>query len=158
MFRSFTGLEISEFDSICKEVESRYRQYEIKRLSKRKRTRKVGAGNHFKLKVRDRFLMLLVYYKLYITHTLAGFLFDLDQSNVHRDIRYMEHVVESCIPLPEKLYNITRRLWTVEEVELYFPGFKAFIDCTEQEIQRPKNKRKRKNYYSGKKKKHTVKT
>ena len=62
------------------------------------------------------------YYKLYITHTLSGFLFDLDQSNVHRDIRYMEPIVSSCIPLPQKLYNITRRLRTVEEVELYFPG------------------------------------
>jgi hypothetical protein len=33
-------------------------------------------------------------------------------------------------------------LRTVQEVEIYFPEFKAFIDCTEQEIQRPKNKRK----------------
>ena len=102
--------------------------------------------------------MLLVYYKLYITNSISGFLFDLDQSNVHRDIRYMESVVKSCILLPQKLYNITRRLRNVEEVEIYFPGFKAFIDSTEQEIQRPKDKRKRKNYYSGKKKRHTVKT
>ena len=70
----------------------------------------------------------------------------------------MESVVKSCIPLPQKLYNITRRLRNVEEVEIYFPGFKAFIDSTEQEIQRPKDKRKRKNYYSGKKKRYTVKT
>ncbi len=162
LFRSFTGLELSQFDSICQEVESKYPEYEIKRLSKRKkesmRTRSIGAGRHFKLTVRDRFLMLLVYYKLYITHTLSGFLFDLDQSNVHRDIRYMEPVVKSCIPLPQKLYNITRRLRTVEEVEKYFPEFKAFIDTTEQEIQRPKNKKRKKDYYSGKKKKHTVKT
>lgn len=158
LFRSFTGLELSEFDSIYKEIESKYPEYEIKRLSKRKRKRNIGAGNHFKLQIRDRFLMLLVYYKLYITHTLSGFLFDLDQSNVHRDIQYMEPIVKSCIPLPQKLYNITRRLRTVEEVELYFPGFKAFIDSTEQEIQRPKNKKKQKEYYSGKKKKHTVKT
>jgi len=158
LFRSFTGLELSEFDFICKQVESKYPQCEIKRLSKRKRKRNIGAGNHFKLQIRDRFLMLLVYYKLYITHTLSGFLFDLDQSNVHRDIQYIEPVVKNCILLPSKLYNITRRLRTVQEVELYFPGFKAFIDCTEQEIQKPKNKRKRKNYYSGKKKKHTVKT
>lgn len=158
LFRSFTGLELSEFDSIYKEIESKYPEYEIKRLSKRKnRKRNIGAGNNFKLQIRDRFLMLLVYYKLYITHTLAGFLFDLDQSNVHRDIRYMEPVVKNCIPLPQKLYNITRRLRTVEEVELYFPGFKAFIDSTEQEIPRPKNKKKQKEYYSGKKKKHTVK-
>jgi len=158
LFKSFTGLELAEFDSIYKEIESRYSQYELKRLSKRKRTRKVGAGNHFKLTVRDRFLMLLMYYRLYITHILSGFLFDLDQSNVYRDIRHIEPLVKRCIPLPERLYNITRRLRTVEEVKKYFPEFKAFIDVTEQEIQRPKDKNKKRNYYSGKKKKHTVKT
>jgi len=102
--------------------------------------------------------MLLVDYKLYITYIRSGFLVDLDQSNVHRDIRYMEPLVSSCIPLPQMLYNRTRRLRTVQEVEIYFPGCKAFIDSTEQEIQRPKNKIKRNNYYSGKRKKHTVKT
>jgi hypothetical protein len=158
LFKSFTGLELAEFDSIYKEIESRYSQYELKRLSKRKRTRKVGAGNHFKLTLRDRFLMLLMYYRLYITHILSGFLFDLDQSNVYRDIRHIEPLVKRCIPLPERLYNITRRLRTVEEVKKYFPEFKAFIDVTEQEIQRPKDKNKKRNYYSGKKKKHTVKT
>jgi hypothetical protein len=39
-----------------------------------------------------------------------------------------------------------------------FSGFEAFVDATEQEIPRPKNKRKRKTHYSGKKKKHAVKT
>jgi Helix-turn-helix of DDE superfamily endonuclease/DDE superfamily endonuclease len=160
LFRSFTGLELAEFDSIYREIESRYPQYEIKRLSKRKRARKVvGAGNHFKLTVQDRFLMLLVYYRLYITHTLSGFLFDLDQSNVYRDIRHIEPLVKKSIPLPEKRYNLTKRLRTIEEVEKYFPEFKAFIDATEQEIQRPKDNKKKKEYYSGKKKKrHTIKT
>jgi hypothetical protein len=159
LFRSFTGLDLSEFDSLYGEIESKYKEYEIKRLSKRKRTRPVGTGGrHFKYPVRDRLLMLLVYYRLYITYTLSGFLFDLDQSNVYRDIRYIEPLVKKCIPLPDKLYNITRRLRSVQEIEEYFPDFKAFIDATEQEIQRPKNKKKRRNYYSGKKKRHTVKT
>jgi hypothetical protein len=60
--------------------------------------------------------------------------------------------------LPRKLYKRTRRARTIDEVEGYFPGFKAFVDSTEQEIPRPKNKRRRKSYYSGKKKKHTIKT
>ena len=51
---------------------------------------KYGAGRPFKLDVKDRFLMLLVYYRLYITYTLAGFLFDLDQSNICRDIQKIE--------------------------------------------------------------------
>ncbi len=102
--------------------------------------------------------MLLVYYRLYITYTLSGFLFDLDQSNICRDISIIEPLIKQCIPLPKKLYKRTRRLRTIDEVEEYFPGFKAFIDATEQEIPRPKNKRRRKSYYSGKKKKHTIKT
>ena len=46
----------------------------------------------------------------------------------------------------KKLYKCTkRRARTIDEVgEEYFPGFKAFIDSSEQEIPRPKNKRKEK--------------
>jgi hypothetical protein len=157
LFRSFTGLEISEFNEIYTEIESKYNEHERKRLSRTKRERKVGAGRPFKLKIRERFLMLLVYYRLYITYTLSGFLFDLDQSNVCRDICIIEPLVKLCIPLPKKLYKRTTRLRTIDEVEEYFPGFKAFIDSSEQEIPRPKNKRRRKSYYSGKRKKHTVK-
>ena len=104
----------------------------------------VGAGRPFKLKAKERFLMLLVYYRLYITYTLSGFLFDLDQSNICRDISMLEPLIKRCIPLPKKLYKRTRRLRTIDEVEEYFPGFKAFIDSSEQEIPRPKNKRREK--------------
>jgi hypothetical protein len=158
LFKSFTGLEITEFDVISKEIESKYNEHERKRLSNRKRKRDVGAGRPFKLKLRERLLMLLVYYRLYITFTLSGFLFDLDQSNVYRDISILEPLIKLCVPLPKKLYKRSRRARTIDEVEGYFPGFKAFVDSTEQEIPRPKNKRRRKSYYSGKKKKHTVKT
>jgi len=160
LFRSFTGLDVSEFDDTYRKIESRYDEYERKRLSKgrKRRERDVGAGHPFKLRVKDRVLMLLVYYRLYITYPLAGFLFDLDQSNVYRDIHMLEPLVKKCIPLPKKLYKIARRARTIEEVEAYFPGFRAFIDASEQEIPRPKDKRRRKSYYSGKKKKHTVKT
>ncbi len=141
IFRSFSGLEVSEFDSLYGRVESGYEESEEERLSRRDRKRAVGAGGRFKLLLKDRLLMLLVYYRLYVTFTLAGFLLDLDQSNVYRDIRYLEPLVKGCIPLPKKIHNLTRRLRTIEEVEVYFPEFKAFIDATEQEIPRPKDGR-----------------
>jgi len=158
LFRSLTGLTVPEFDQISTEMDSKYEEYERRRLSRRKRKRDVGAGRPFKLKPRERLLMLLVYYRLYITYALSGFLFDLDQSNVFRDLNILESLLKECIPLPKKIYKRTKRLRTIDEVEQYFPGFKAFIDSTEQEIPRPKNKRKRKSYYSGRKRKHTVKT
>jgi hypothetical protein len=160
LFKSFTGLSVQQFENIYKEIKSKYEKYEIKRLSsKRNRERDIGAGRHFKLIVEDRVIMVLVYYRLYITYTMTEFLFGLDQSNVCRDIQKIEGLIRQCLPIPHKLYKITKRLKTKEEVEQYFPaGFlSAFIDTTEQPIPRPENRIRRKLYYSGKKKKHTVK-
>jgi len=85
---------VQEFDDIYdKEITKKYDKHELQRLSsKRKdfREREIGSvGRNFKLDVKFSFLMLLVYYHLYITYTLArGFLFDLDQSNSYsRDIQ-----------------------------------------------------------------------
>ncbi len=160
LFKSFTGISVQQFDDIYKEIESKYEKYEIKRLSykrKYRRKRAIGAGRHFKLDVRNRVIMVLVYYRLYITYTLTEFLFGLSQSNVCRDIQKIEGLIKCCLPIPQKLYKVTKRLKTKEEVEQYFPGFLAFVDVTEQPIPRPENRLRRKIYYSGKKKKHTVK-
>jgi Helix-turn-helix of DDE superfamily endonuclease len=81
---------VQEFDDIYnKEITKKYVKYELHRLSfKRKdRGRDIGAvGRTLKVDLRNRFVILLVYYRLYITYTLAGFLFNLDQSNICRDI------------------------------------------------------------------------
>ncbi|MDN5867812.1 MAG: transposase [Candidatus Nitrosocosmicus sp.] len=159
MFKSFTGLSVKQFDDVFKEIGSKYPKHEMKRLSHRKtRQRSIGGGRRFKLLVKDRVIMVLVYYRLYITYTLASFIFDLDQSNVCRDIEKIERLIRESWPIPEKLYKVTRRLKTREEVEQYFPGFMAFTDCSEKPIPKPtKNKLKSRLYYSGKRKKHTVK-
>ena len=59
--------------------------------------------------------------------------------------------------IPDRVHKATKRIKNLEELLKYFPEMKAFLDATEQEIPRPKNKRRRKSYYSGKKR-HTVKT
>ena len=73
----------------------------------------------------------------------------------------LEPLVKLCVSRCQRnCINVQEEeLRTIDEVEEeYFPGFKAFIDSTEQEIPRPKNKKRRKSYYSGRRKKHTVKT
>jgi hypothetical protein len=160
LFKSFTGLTIQDFDNIYnKQIVKKHEKYELKRLSKRKdRKRDMGAvGRPFNLDLKNRFSMLLVYYRLYITYTLTGFLFDFDLSKVCRDIQKIENLVMRCVPIPQKIYKITKRLKTIEEVEKYFPGILALIYSTEQQIPRPADKNKRKIFYSGKKKRHTVK-
>ena len=103
--------------------------------------------------------MVLVYYRLYITYTLVEYLFGLDQNNVYRDIGKIEGLIRKCLPIPQKLHNVTKRLkTTTEEVEEYFQGFLAFMNCTEQPIPRSKNKKRKRLYYSGKKRNIQSKT
>jgi hypothetical protein len=157
-FRNFSGLELQEFDALNSKIDEKYPAYEQKRLARANRKRAVGAGHPFTLSLKDRVLMLLLYYHMYTSSTLLGYLFCLSQTSVLKDIRKLEPLVREVLPLPEKQYDKVRRLQSIDEIEAMFPGFKAFLDATEQEIPRPKNKRKRKTHYSGKKKKHAVKT
>jgi len=158
LFKSFTGLEVPEFNQIYDKVHSNYDAYEQKRLDREDRKRKVGAGHPFKLPLQERLLMFFVYYRLYIISALAGVLFGIDQSNAVKDIHMLEPLVNEILPTPKKMHDRVRKLRTMEELKQMFPELKAFTDATEQEIPRPKNKKKRKTHYSGKSKRHTVKT
>jgi hypothetical protein len=157
-FKSFTGLEVPEFDAVYTKIQESYTAYEEKRLHREDRKRRVGAGHPFKLPLRERLVMLLMYHRLYITSTLLGFLLHLGQTNVLKNIRMLEPLLKEVLPLPSKLHQKTMRLGNPDDVEALFPGFKAFLDATEQEVPRPRAKTKRKTHYSGKKKRHTVKT
>jgi len=158
LFRSFTGFSKSEFDEIYGKIEERYDEFEKERLDRDDRIRAVGGGRKFKLVLRDRFLMLLIYYRTYITYALLGFLFDVNQSTICRDIKHIEPLVRECIPIPEKMEEGINKIGKVEELLEFFPEMEAFVDATEQEIPKPKDKQKNKDYYSGKKKRHTIKT
>jgi hypothetical protein len=48
-----------------------------------------------------------------------------------RDIQKIEGLIRYCLPIPQKLYRVTKRLKTKEEIEQYFPGFMAFTDFTD---------------------------
>ena len=157
-FKNFSGLTVSEFNTLNSQITASYQAFEQKRLQRTGRKRAVGAGHPFNLTLTDRLLMLLIYYHLYLSSNLMAYLFNLTQSNILKDIRKLEPLVTQVLPLPRKMHEKAKRLEAIEEIEVMFPGFKAFLDSTEQEIPRPKNRRRRKTHYSGKKKRHTVKT
>lgn len=157
-FRSFTGLTVEEFDELYGLIDKQYDAYEEERLNRKDRINALGQGRHFTVPLKERLIALLLYYRLYITNELESYLFGVDLSTIHRNVRHLEPLVRRCIPLPQKVHKRTRKIGTIEELLEYYPEMKAFIDATEQEIQRPMDKRRRKSHYSGKKKRHTRKT
>ena len=64
------------------------------------RQRAVGGGRRAKLSLARQLLVVLMYYRLYITQILLGYLFDLDDSNVSRLIGELRPVLQAVLPLP----------------------------------------------------------
>ncbi len=94
-FSRYAGLSIAEFNKLAKELEPFWQEAEIKRLSRPSRERKIGGGRKYKLGTfQDKLLLILVFYKLYLTFDLLGFLFqDLDKSCISRLITKLEPIL-----------------------------------------------------------------
>jgi|SRR5215210_1243760 len=180
-FHNFTGLTPQQFDELLLALQPLYEQAEEERLENPNRLRARGAGRNFNLELPERLLMSLMYFRLYVTQTLLGYLFDLDSSNVNREINgRMVAVLSEVLPVPardEPLLDLLaaqeadssssggkrkrkkgKKIGTLEELLEKHPEFEEiFIDGTEQELPKPKDKGRRKDFYSGKRKRHTAK-
>lgn len=135
-FQRLFGVSVSQFEEILCKVEPKWQKKVIDSYKR--------PGRDYKLCVADMLLMILLYYRSYITQEFVGFLFGIDDSRVCRLIQKLEPLLVSIMALP------TCKKLSKEEVE------KLIIDATEQPIERPKTGQK--PYYSGKKKRHTLKT
>ena len=135
-FQSLFGLSVAQFDVILQRVELKWHDSVISAYKR--------PGRDYKLELSDMILMLLLYYRSYVTQMFVGYLFGIDDSRVCRIIQRLEPILASVMAIEK------RKKLSQEEVE------SLLIDATEQPIERPK--RRQKPYYSGKKKRHTLKT
>lgn len=143
-FRSLTGLTPSAFADLLAQVEPAWHAAQRHRRERPGRRRKPGAGPKHSLGVADQLLMLLIYYRTYVSHAFLAFLFGVDGSTVCRNFRTLEPLLAGIFRIPER------------KVELQPDEIKeAFFDASERPKNRPKRRQRR--YYSGKKKRHTLK-
>jgi len=88
-FRRLVGMTPGNFFEICERIRPTYLKAEEKRLckiqAKTERILGLAIDGQYKLSLEDRVLMLLMYYRLYVTHVFLGFLFGISESNVCRN-------------------------------------------------------------------------
>jgi len=143
-FRQLTGITPAAFDQLLGQLTPRYLAAEARRKDRPGRRRKPGAGRKHTLSLADRLLMLLIYYRTYVSHAFLGFLFGLDDSAVGRNINPLQPLLAGIFRIPER------------RVELQPDEIRAlFFDATERPTRRPRRRQRR--CYSGKKKRHTLK-
>jgi hypothetical protein len=144
-FRQLTGISPAAFDHLLAQLTPRYQDADARRKARPGRRRKPGAGRKHVLPLADRLLMLLLYYRTYVTHAFLGFLFGLDDSAVGRNINPLGPLLAGIFRIPERKLDIQP-----DEIK------ELFFDATERPRSRPTRRQRR--CYSGKKKRHTLKT
>lgn len=153
---ALTGVTPQEFENLIPAFSQSW--IEEKRKQHRKaKERKIGAGRKGFLKsIETKLFYTLFYHKCYPTYDLASLIFNCNRSNACRRQFELSKILEKT--LGRKLVLPVRKMKTLEEFFQAFPGAKeVFIDGTERPTQRPKDKDKQKETYSGKKKRHTRK-
>jgi hypothetical protein len=168
-------MNLHQFQELLPQFEEAFELLEQKRkanvvVTKAKRQRAAGGGAKFANKFEDRLMMLLIYYRLYLTQEFMTLLFKAENKSVIcRNIQQAREVVERVLPTPERARRRIflmakketerrkKRIGTLEEFVEAYPELTFLIDGVEQEKRKPKDKERRKSDYSGKKKKHTRK-
>src|SRR3712207_8372499 len=90
-FQRFIGLTVEEFDQLTVEVEPLWKASERARLVNRTRQRVVGGGGQYKLETfKDKLLVPLMYYRLYVTYELLSWMFGVHVSNLNRLVHRLE--------------------------------------------------------------------
>tara|TARA_B100001750_G_scaffold99054_1_gene78470 strand:+ start:395 stop:1231 length:837 start_codon:yes stop_codon:yes gene_type:complete len=135
-FSRLFGLSVDQFDTIKDKVEPLFKAKVIDVYER--------PGRPFKLTVPDLILMVLLYYRSYVSQVFVGYLFGLDDSRVCRLIQKLEPLLCKVMALPDK------KSLSKEDIE------ELLIDATEQPVERPQ--RGQKAFDEGKKKRHTLKT
>jgi len=136
-FRVLTGVTPDVFQTMIERLRPHWRERIVAAKKRSGRPWRVGE-------LEDHLLVLLLLYRGAITQDFAACLYGTDQSVISRALRRIENLAARVLGV-KRAIRVSRE----EAAALIF-------DCTEQPIQRPGRKQRR--WYSGKKKRHTIKT
>jgi hypothetical protein len=168
-------MNLHQFQALLPKFRQAFEEQEQKRKAvvvktKERRQRGAGGGSQFAHELADQMLMLLIYYRLYLTQEFLTLLFKHQhKSSISRNIHHMRALFEEVLPTHAqargKVLSLAKkeqerrgkRIGSVEEFRKAYPELSFIIDGVEQPKRKPKNKEKRKSDYSKKKSRHTRK-
>lgn len=157
LLRAMTSLDPAEFEALLPSFQAAWEAYVPETSpSPQPRQRQPGAGREPVLRtLADKLLFILYYFKVYPLQEVLAFEFGLSQGQACYWIHTLSEVLQRALATMNQL---PERHPAKLEATLAASGQTEFgIDGTERNIQRPKEKDQQKQYYSGKKKRHTVK-
>src|SRR5207248_6932119 len=107
-FLTVTGMNLHQFQALLPKFTQTFEEQEHKRKAvvvktKAARQRGAGGGSQFAHALADRMLMLLIYYRLYLTQEFLTLLFKHQHnSSILRNIHHMRALFAEVLPTYQK--------------------------------------------------------
>lgn len=158
LFRRITTFSLKEFNTLVQKLEPEWNQREYQRLLVKKRKNKVGQGRSYELKTfANLVLVTILYLRTSMGYELLGLLVGIDQSTVRRVVKRVTPLLTDRFIPNTALNKHKQRTNNLDELLKDYPELEEVVfDGTELPVNRPKKRQKQS--YSGKKKRHTKKS
>jgi hypothetical protein len=155
--RALFGLTLSALGTLLAQVLPELgRRRQVERTRRPERRRAVGGGRRRRLKPYQEVLVTLVYLRHNVAHAVVGELFGVSADTSENTFHEVVFVLRDVCPAQrwdaEKRWKKNEPSWTPDEAE------RVLIDSFESPVRRPSLPARQKRIYSGKKKRHTLKS
>ena len=155
ILKSLTGLSVEEFEALLPSFKRAWQDYIQSEFIDQARNRRYGGGRKPHLvQSCDKLLFILFYFRHYPTQEVQGFLFGIAQSQANQWVHRLTGVLNQALGYEQQLPE--REPHRLEAVLKECPTVEFIIDGTERPINRPSEPAVQREYFSGKKKTHTV--
>lgn len=159
VFHTMTGLTVAAFDDLVTDLLPACVSAKQQRLTRPNRQRAIGGGRHNDLCWTNQLLLTVIWLRTYPTNEVLAYLMGVSDSTISR-------VIARILPLLEASGKDTMRLpdpgrkrrKTLDTLLNETPELAVIIDTFEQPVQRSTDRADADAHYSGKKKRHTLKS
>ncbi|MCT7986155.1 transposase [Laspinema sp. A4] len=150
------GITYKQFQDLWREADIVHLQKkaEAERLKTTKNVKR--AGRKITLPIQEQILLTLLYLYQYPSFLYVGAQFGVCESTANTIFRYWLPILTELLP-PSILEKVKKKVGDEEVVKEILTLHELTVDSTEQPIERPTDNEEQKEYFSGKKKNHTLK-
>lgn len=150
------GLKYEQLEELLKKALELHNQKQELSESKKVRLIAGGGGRKAKLSVEEQIILTLTYLRHLTTFQLLGIQFGVSETTANDTFNYWCPLLGELLPA-SLLEQVKKNSSDVEIVKEILSEIKLVVDSCEQPIERPREYKEQKKYYSGKKKNHTLK-
>ncbi|PSB47287.1 IS5/IS1182 family transposase [Cyanosarcina cf. burmensis CCALA 770] len=155
--KQILGIDGQQFLKLVQQAELKHKEQQALREKTKIRVNLPGGGRKPKLTIPEQVCLCLFYLRQMPTFEILGMHFNVSKTEANETFHYWLKILREVLPasLLEQVENQESDYAIVQEI---LTEFKLIVDSYEQPRERPTDNKEQPEYFSGKKKRHTLKS